>query len=466
MALIKCEKREANLYELEFSIPADVFVAAIKTGYEKNAEKFNIAGFRKGKAPQNMIEKMYGDEVFFDDAVNEALPDAFDAALLEAKLEPIDRPIIDVKSATRADGAVITAKVLVKPEVELGNYKGLKATKTVNAVDELEVQAEIDALANRNARSVPREGAAEMGDSTIIDFEGFVDGVAFDGGKGENFPLELGGGQFIPGFEEQLVGRKQGDEFDITVNFPAEYQAAELAGKEATFKIKLHDVKLKQLPIIDDEFAKDVSDFETLEEFKTEIRKKINESNERDADLKVENDLVEQIVAAMKVELPAIMVEQRIDELIREFAYRLEGQGLTLENYLKYLNIETAAFRETFKDQADKQVKIRLALDKIASIENIKPSDEDVDKEFANIAEMYKMDLAKIKELVPAEEIAKDLAANKVVDYVRSVSVIKEEAPKKEKAAKADKADKPAKEEKPAKEAAPKKAAPKAKKQD
>ena len=318
--------------------------------------------------------------------------------------------------------------VTVTPDVELGEYKGLKATKTVHTVKAEEVDAEISRMQQRNARTITREGKAEKGDIAVIDFEGFVDGVAFEGGKGENFSLALGSGQFIPGFEDQVVGHEAGEEFEINVTFPEEYQAAELAGKASVFKIKLHEVKTRELPVLDDEFAKDVSEFDTLDELKEDIRKKKQEQTDKEDELNLENALVDQVVEGMKVEIPACMIDGRVDEMVRDFEYRLQQQGLKLDLYLQYTNNTMEKFREGFREQAEKQVKIRLALGKIVELEKIEASDEDFEAEIKRLADMYQMEEEKIRSVVPAEEVKKDLAVNKAIDLIKSTAVVTEEA--------------------------------------
>ena len=312
--------------------------------------------------------------------------------------------------------------------MELGEYKGLKATKTVHTVKADEVDAEISRMQQRNARTITREGKAEKGDIAVIDFEGFVDGVAFEGGKGENFSLALGSGQFIPGFEDQVVGHEAGEEFDITVTFPEEYQATELAGKEAVFKIKLHEVKTRELPVLDDEFAKDVSEFDTLADLKEDIRKKKQEQTDKEDELNLENALVDQVVEGMKVEIPACMIDNRVDEMVRDFEYRLQQQGLKLELYLQYTNNTMEKFREGFREQAEKQVKIRLALGKIVELEKIEASDDELNAEIKRLADLYQMEEDKIRSVIPVEEVKKDLAVNKAIDLIKSSAVVTEEA--------------------------------------
>ena len=417
MKLVKNEKLENNRHELQFSIDAETFNAAVNEAFKREAAKYNIPGFRKGKAPRHMIEKMFGADVFHYPAINDLFPAAYDAAVKESGIEPVDRPEAEVVSSSTEDGAVLKVTVTVKPEVKIGKYTGLKATKKPNTVEDADVDAEIDRM---HARIVPREGKAESGDTAVIDFEGFIDGVAFNGGKGEEFPLVLGSGQFIPGFEDQVIGHEAGEEFDVNVSFPEEYQATELAGKPAVFKVKIHEVKAKELPAADDEFAKDVSEYDTLDELKANIRKGMEEQNESRNELEVENALVDQIVESMEADIPACMIETRIDEMVRDFEFRLQQQGLKLKDYLKYIGGDEAKFREGFKEQAEKQVKIRLALEKVVELEKIEASDEDFDKEVNRIAEAYKMEADKVRAIVPEADVRKDLAVNKAIDFIKS----------------------------------------------
>ena len=434
MELKKNEKLENSRVELEIAIDAATFGDAVSKAFKKNAGKFNIPGFRKGKAPRHLIEQMYGKDVFHYDAVNDLFPEVYEEAVKAAGIEPVDRPEAELVSTSLEDGALLKVTVTVTPDVEMGEYKGLKAVKKVHTVEESEVDAEISRLQQRNARTITREGKAEKGDIAVIDFEGFVDGVAFEGGKGENFSLALGSGQFIPGFEDQVVGHAAGEEFDIQVTFPAEYQATELAGKDATFKIKLHEVKTRELPVLDDEFAKDVSEFDTLDDLKADIRKKKQEQTDKEDELNLENALVDQVVEGMKVEIPACMIENRVDEMVRDFEYRLQQQGLKLELYLQYTNSTMEKFRESFREQAEKQVKIRLALAKIVELERIEASEEEFDAEVKRLADTYQMEEAKIREVIPTEEVKKDLAINKAIDLIKSSAEVTEEAAEEAKA--------------------------------
>ena len=424
MNLVKSEKLEKNQHELQFSIDAASFNDAIAKAYKREAGKYNIPGFRKGKAPRHMIEKMYGEDVFQYSAVNDLFPAEYDKAVEASGIEPVDRPEVDIVSMNTEDGVVLKAVVTVKPEMKVGNYIGLKAEKAANTGEDAAVDAEVNRLRERNARLVAREGKAQDGDITDIDFEGFVDGEAFDGGKGEHFSLTLGSGQFIPGFEEQIVGHEAGEEFDVNVTFPEDYHAKELAGKAAVFKVKLNEVQYKELPVADDEFAKDVSEYDTLDEFKASIRKNMEEAAEKQAELEVENALVDQLVATLEGDIPPVMIETRIDEMVRDFDYRLSQQGLRLADYLKYIGGDEAKFREGFKEQAEKQVKMRLALEAVAKAENIEASEEDFENEVKRIADTYKMEVEKVRSIIPVAEVKKDLAVNKAIDFIKSKAEI------------------------------------------
>ncbi len=428
MNFIKCEKLEKSMAELQFSIDAEAFKSAVASVFKKEGKKYTVPGFRKGKAPRSLIEKMYGADVFTYDAINELFPAAYEEAVKEASIEPVGRPEVSVDVANETDGVTLTVKVAVKPEVKIGNYAGLTVEKTVHTVDESAVDAELKRVQERNARELTREGAAENGDIADIDFEGFVDGVAFDGGKAEHYSLVLGSGSFIPGFEDQVVGHAAGEEFDVNVTFPEEYQAAELAGKAAVFKIKLHEVKYKELPALDDELAKDCSEYDTLEEFKESIRKSNQEQLDKQDDLAVENALVDQVIEGMEAEIPQAMYDSRMDEMVNDFSYRIEQQGLRLEDYLKYMGQTVEQFRASFMPQAEKQVKIRLALEAVAEAEHIEASEDDVTAEVKRIAEQYGMEEDKVRSLINTDDLKKDLAVNKAIDFVKSHANVIEKA--------------------------------------
>ena len=428
MSLTKNEKVSANQVELELTIPADDFNAAVSKAAAREAKKFNVPGFRKGKAPRGVIEKLYGETVFYTDAINDLFSGVYSDALNESGIEPVDQPDVEITSADKENGAVLKVTVTVKPEVKLGEYKGLKAEKTVNTVGEDKIDAEINRMAERTARMITKESAAEMGDTANINFEGFLNDVPFEGGKGENFDLVLGSGQFIPGFEEQVAGHTAGEEFDVNVTFPEQYQAEELAGKAVVFKCRLNECKAKEMPALDDEFAKDVSEYDTLDELKASIRKELEDSAAKSASVEVENALVDQVVAGMEAEIPQCMIDQRTNEMINEFSYRLESQGLKLDMYLKYTGSTMEQMKAEYATQAEKQVRIRLAMEEIAKQEKIEVSEEELDAEIKRIAEAYKMEEAKVREIAPISEIKKDLAVNKAIDLVRDSAVITEKA--------------------------------------
>ena len=432
MNFIKCEKLEKSMAELQFSIDAEAFKAAVADVFKKEGKKYPVQGFRKGKAPKALIEKMYGADVFTYDAINELFPAAYEAAVKEAGIEPVGRPEVSVDAASETEGVTLTVKVAVMPEVKVGNYNGLTVEKTVHTVTDEAVDAELKRVQERNARELTREGAAENGDIADIDFEGFVDGVAFEGGKAEHYNLTLGSGSFIPGFEDQIVGHSAGEEFDVNVTFPEEYQAAELAGKAAVFKIKLHEVKYKELPALDDDFAKDVSEYDTLDELKDSIRNNIKTNLDKQAEQKVENDLMDQVIANMKADIPDAMVDSRIDELVQDFEYRISQQGLKLADYLKYMGMNIEQFRAQFKEQADKQVKMRLAMEAIVAKEGITASDEEFEEEVKRIADAYKMEADKVKSIVDAAAVKADLAINKAIDFVKEKANVVTAEPKEE----------------------------------
>ncbi|MCD4836231.1 trigger factor [Phocea massiliensis] len=423
MSLTASKKIDTNLMELEISVPAEEFKAAVDRSYRKNAPSITIPGFRKGKAPRHMIEKMYGEGVFFEDAVNELYPSAYEAAAKEAGITPVDRADIEILEVGK-DGFSFKATVTVKPEVEVEGYKGIEAEKVEYTVTDEDVDAEIAKLQKRAGTTISVEDRpAQMGDNVVFDFEGFIDGVAFEGGKGEEFPLTLGSNQFIPGFEEQIAGHAIGEDFDVNVSFPENYHVDELKGKPAVFKCKIHQIKAVELPELDDEFAKDVSEFETLEALKADLKSKLQEKKDLEANDELENKLVDAVIAGMKADIPACMYERKIDEMVQDFAYRLQMQGLNLETYMQYTGSTVESFRETFKEQAEHQVKVRLALEKIAELENLTATEEDLEEQFKKAAEVYGMELEKIKELLPADEISKDIAVNKAIDFVRENAV-------------------------------------------
>ena len=452
-------KKETNRYELVITVDAEKFNEAIKQAYAENGKKINVPGFRKGKAPMGIIEKYYGESVFFEDALNILYPTAVDEAITESKLQFVDDKIdFDLVKISKTEGVEFKIVITVMPEVEIEGYKGLKAEKVIAVVTDDEIDAEIKAVADRNSRMVTVERAAELHDTAVIDYEGFCDGVAFDGGKGESYSLELGSGSFIPGFEDQIVGHSAGDEFDVNVTFPEDYHSEDLKGKAATFKCKLHELKVKELPAIDDEFAIDVSEFDTLDEYKADLKAKALERKSAQADADVVNQLVEQLVELVKAEIPAAMIENRAKQSVEEFAYRLQAQGMDLKTYLKYKGGTIDSFKDTFKPQAEMQVKIRLALEKIAELEKIEITEDELNAEFEKMAKDYGMEVDKIKASVPADDLKKDLAVQKAMDVVKSSAVVTEVEKKTEKAEKKPAAKKTAAKKPAAKKTTAKKA--------
>lgn len=415
----KVEKTEKNVVEFEFSVNGEDFRAGIEKAYRKNVGQINIPGFRKGKAPRQIVEKYYGSEIFFEDAVNIVLPDAYDKAIEEQNIEAVAQPEIDIKSISKEDGVVFTAKVTVKPEFELGEYKGVEVKKITHRTTEKEINGEIEKVRQRNARLVTIEDrAAALDDTVTIDFEGFCDGVAFDGGKGENFDLKLGSGQFIPGFEEQLVGKNTGDEVEVNVTFPEEYHAENLKGKPAVFKVKINAIKAQELPELDDEFAKDVSEFDTFEEYKADMAKKLKEQNKEKAKRELEDKILETICNNTEIDIPEAMFETAVDNKIREFAMQLSYQGISLEQYAQYTGVTLDAMKAQIRPEAEKQVKTSLVLEKIAKVEGIEVTDKEVDAELEKMAEQSKMKVEDVKNYVRVEDIKDSKKVEKTVEFI------------------------------------------------
>lgn len=415
----KVEKTEKNVVEFEFSASGEDFRNAIEKAYKKNVGQIAIPGFRKGKAPRQIVEKYYGSEIFYEDAVNIVLPDAYDKALEEQNIEAVAQPEIDVKSISKEDGVVFTAKVTVKPDFELGQYKGVETKKITHRTTEKDINAEIEKVRERNARQVNIEDrAAELKDTVTIDFEGFCDGVAFDGGKGENFDLTLGSGQFIPGFEEQLVGKNIGEEVEVNVTFPEEYHSEELKGKDAMFKVKINAIKAQELPELDDEFAKDVSEFDTFEEYKADITKKLKEQNKEKAKKELEDKILEIICENTEIDIPEAMFETAVENQIRDFAMQLSYQGLSIEQYAQYTGQTLDAMKEQLRPGAEKQVKTSLILEKIAKVENIEVTDKEVAAELEKMAEQSKMKVEDVKKYVSVENIKDSKKIEKTVEFL------------------------------------------------
>lgn len=419
MALKSSNKVDTNTYEIEVTVAPEVFADACKSAYMKQRKSIQLPGFRKGKATQGMIEKVYGEGAFYEEALEIVYPKAVSEAIEEAGLRTVDQPFdLDVPVMSKAEGVEMKMKVTVYPEVKLGDYKGLTATMLPTEATDEDVDAELENMRDRNSRLVSVEDReAQMGDTAEIDFEGFVDGVAFDGGKGENYPLELGSGSFIPGFEEQVAGHKIDEEFDVNVTFPEEY-AAELAGKDAVFKCKIHEIKTKEMPELDDEFVKDVSEFDTLDELKADIKKGLSEKKEADAKADFENQLIEQVVENMECEIPECMFESRTNEMVQDYSYRLQMQGIDLNTYLSYMGQDMDTFKKTFREGAENQVKASIALEAIVAAEKIEVTDEEIDAEVAKLAEQYKMEADQIKSAVPADQLASDIKTRKALDLV------------------------------------------------
>ena len=429
MSLKSSNQVATNRYQFEIELPGDVFEKAVEQVYRKENKKITIPGFRKGKAPRSYVEKVYGSQVFYEEAINSLYPAALEEAVKEAGVEFVeDKVDFDLVSAGK-DGLCFKVTITTKPEVSIENYKGVAIEKKPVKVTDEDVDAEIKKVQDRNSRMVTVEDReAQNGDITVIDYEGFVDGTAFEGGKAENATLNLGSNTFIPGFEDQIIGHKTGEEFDINVKFPEDYHATELAGKDAVFKIKLHEIKIKELPEVDDDFVKDVSDFDTVDAYKADVRTKLTEAAENRSKNEVENALIDKLVELVQAEIPEAMFENRINEDIRDFAYRLQSQGLNLDTYMKYTGLNNEGLRGQFRAQAERQVKVRLALEKIAQLENIQPTDEDLNAEYEKIAQNYGMEADKVKSFIPKEDLAKDVAVEKAMEIVRSNAAITEAA--------------------------------------
>ena len=441
---LQVEKLEKNMAKLTIEVVAEELEKAIESAYRKNKNKISVPGFRKGKVPRQMIEKMYGKAVFYEDAANELIPTAYEKALDECEETIVSSPKIEVTQIEAGKPFIFTAEVALKPEVKLGKYKGVKVPKAETEVSEEEVNAAVEKERESNARTVSIEDrAVKDGDITTLDFEGFVDGVAFEGGKGENYPLTIGSGAFIPGFEEQLVGAEIGKEVEVNVTFPEEYQAKELAGKAAVFKCTVKEIKEKQLPGLDDEFASEVSEFETLAEYKEDVKKKLTEQKEKDAKNAREEAAIKAVVEDSDMEIPEPMIETQQRQMVDEFAQRLSMQGLSLEQYFQFTGLTTEKMLEQVKPQAENRIKSRLVLEAVVAKEGIEPTEEEVEEELKTIGEAYQMELDKVKELLDEKamkQIKEDMAVRKAADFV--VENAKEEKPKKAKAAKAEKEEK------------------------
>ena len=425
MSLTKSEAIEKNRYELQISIDKVTFDSAVQAVYRKQVKSITVPGFRKGKAPRSIIEKMYGKGVFYEDAINDLIPDAYTEALKESALDVVGQPEFDIVSIDD-NGLVLSAKVYVKPEVAIKDYLGIEVEKEVLPVTDEEIDKEIETVRERNSREIEvTDRAAEMGDTTVIDFEGFCDGVAFEGGKGTDYALKLGSGSFIPGFEEQIVGKSIDEEFDVNVTFPAEYHAADLAGKAAIFKVKIHAITKVELPALDDDFAKDISEFDTFDEYKADLKAKIQSRHDKAADSAVEEKLVEALIEKLEADIPEPMFVAETENFVRDYDSRLRSQGLDLNTYFKYTGMTLDTLREQVRPQAERQVKARLALEKIAALENVEVTDEDINGEYETIANAYGVELEQVKASIDSAAIAEDMKVKKAMDLVKEKAVVK-----------------------------------------
>ncbi len=431
--LKSANKTETNVYTLEVSVSGEDFNKAILQAYNKQKNKIQLPGFRKGKAPLKMIEKFYGEGVFYEDALDIVYPGVVGDAIKEAGIEPVAAPHdLDVTKIGK-DGVEMTMKVTVKPEISIDNYKGIEADKGDASVCADDVKKELASMQERNARVVTVDDRkAKKNDIAVIDFEGFVDGVAFDGGKGENYELTLGSGQFIPGFEEQIIGHKTGDEFDVNVTFPTEY-TPELAGKEAVFKVVLHEIKMKELPTLDDDFAKDVDDeVDTLAELKKKIKAELSDKKKEDVEKDFESAVLEKVVDLVEGEIPEVMYDNKLEDDVKDYENRLAQQGIPLDTYLQYMGMDRDKFKESMRDNAVKQVKLQLAVEKIAELEKIEATDEEAEAQLKEMADMYQLDVEQVKKWVNIEDVKKDVVGKKTVDFlVANAKAIVAEKPKK-----------------------------------
>ncbi len=423
----KVENLENSMAKITIEVSVEDFEAAMVKSYHKNKGKISIQGFRKGKAPRKMIEKLYGPEIFYEDAANFAIPEAYEAAAKECGLEIVSRPEIDVEDIGKDKPFVFTATVAVKPEVELGDYKGIEVEKQEIKVLAADVNAEIDRVREQNARIMTVEDREiKKDDIAVIDFEGFVDGEAFEGGKGTDYSLTIGSHSFIDTFEDQLIGKKTGDKVDVNVTFPEEYHEASLKGKPALFKVEIKEVKVKELPNLDDEFASEVSEFDTLKEYKASVKKTLTDRRKAQVKTEKENKVLQKVVENAKVELPAPMVDEQVSQMVNEFASRLQQQGLSIEQYMQMTGMQPQALMDQMRPEAETRIKTRLVLEAVADAEEIKATDKDIDKELEKMAEMYRMEVDKLKEMVgdaEKEQMSKDVAVQKAVDLLVKESV-------------------------------------------
>ena len=426
MALKECTKKEeANSYELTVSVDGETFEKAINAVYKKQVKKINVQGFRKGKAPRRIIEKMYGTEVFYDDAMQDCYPDALYDAAKEADVKIVAVESLEALEAGK-EGFTFKVTIVVEPTMEIKDYKGLEIEKKSTEVTDELVNEELDKVRERNSRMVTVEDRpAQNGDTAVIDFEGFVDGEAFEGGKAENYNLSLGSGNFIPGFEEQIVGHSTGEEFSINVKFPDEYQAEELKGKDAEFKINLHEIKAKELPEVDDEFVQDVSDKETVDEYMAELKETVANRLKDEAEKDVDDQIADKLIDLLEGEIPEAMFDNQANDMVRDFEMRLRSQGMDMQTYMQYMGMDVNALKDMYRKDAEKRVKLRLALQTIADKENVEVTEADLDDEYSKMAEAYKMDVEKVKAAVPADSLTEDVRVQKALDIVKNTANIK-----------------------------------------
>ena len=425
MSLKSSTNTKANTYELILEVDAAAFDAAVENVYKRQKKNISVPGFRKGKVTRKFAEKYFGENAFWDDAINALCNSEVAAALDETKLDIVDRPAVELVSADMNDGVVLKAVLTVKPEVNIADYKGIKAAKIVKEITDADVNAQIDSMRARNARIVSVDDRpAQIGDEVVIDFEGFKDGEAFDGGKAEDFNLKLGSGQFIPGFEEAVVGHSVGENFEINVTFPENYQMAELAGQPAVFKINLKEINVQELPELDDDFVKDTSDFETVDELKADTMKKLSENAENRAAADFENEIFEKLIALLDAEIPECMYENRIDRFVSEFEQRLKMQGMELALYLQYTGMDMDSFRESHRERAVNEVKLRLALEKIAELEGFEVSDEEIENGIADIAKSNNIDADTVKRIINIDDYKTDFLVEKAANFVKENAVV------------------------------------------
>ena len=427
MEIISNEKTAPNTVVIEFKNSAEEFESAVQTAYLKQRKSIVVPGFRKGKATRKMIETHYGESVFYDEAINTIYRGTIANVLGELSLDVVAMPNIEVTSVGKEDGVTFKAEFITKPEVNISDYKGLKATMDVKTIGDEEINAELTRMQDRNARIIDVDDRpAKKGDTVVFDFEGFKDGVAFEGGKGDNFSLELGSGRFIPGFEDQIEGKSIDEPFEVNVTFPEQYPAEELAGKEAVFKCLIHEIKGKELPELDDEFAKDVSEFDTLDQLKEDVKKRLEKQAEEEADNKLDTELNTSLIEKLECDIPEVMYENRINEMVRDWEYENRLRGLNVQDYLKFTGSTIEQFREQFREPATKQVKLRLALEKIAALENIEATSEELEKRYSELAEEYKMELDRVKAVINEKSLSEDIKVEKAFNFVKDNAQIKQ----------------------------------------